>query len=455
MKTTILPIAFTAVAMGASLAPAQPACEPQRLASPLGALALRNGYDVATNGTHWFVSDDAARTPCATGLCQTGAVHVYEMVDDRLVHTQTIVPHDAQSFQSFGLSIAVDGDRLVVGSPLARWPDRTWWPGVVYVYEHDGEQWVEADRIGPPDEVFERFGVRVFLYGDEILVRDDLDRLYRYVHGPEGWTPVGSIHFDPAELTRDKGFGIRTASNEDWLFVAAFMDDSIRVNGGSVHVYRRMADGSLEFTQRLIVDGKARLGHGLDFDGVSLYAGAPLLSPEVDNQGGLVVFAFDGNQWVETQRLFHQNPGRENAFGGTVQVEGDRLVVVASGQFSGMSRGTTHLFRRDAQGQWFEDRRLIPNPPSHVPRLYGLELALSGGRLLASSVEEDAAYLFDLACNDCPADLDGDGQLTIFDFLTFQNLFAAGDLQADFDGDGELTIFDFLAIQTAFAVGCE
>ena len=54
----------------------------------------------------------------------------------------------------------------------------------------------------------------------------------------------------------------------------------------------------------------------------------------------------------------------------------------------------------------------------------------------------------------CPPDLDGDGSLTIFDFLVFQNLFIAGDLRADFDGDGSLTIFDFLAFQNAFDVGC-
>ncbi|MEO1007980.1 MAG: S8 family serine peptidase [Planctomycetota bacterium] len=54
----------------------------------------------------------------------------------------------------------------------------------------------------------------------------------------------------------------------------------------------------------------------------------------------------------------------------------------------------------------------------------------------------------------CPADFDGDGELTIFDFLAFQNAFDLGDPAADFDGDGELTIFDFLAFQNAFADGC-
>jgi len=55
----------------------------------------------------------------------------------------------------------------------------------------------------------------------------------------------------------------------------------------------------------------------------------------------------------------------------------------------------------------------------------------------------------------CRADIDGDGELTLFDFLAFQNLFDAGDPAADFDGDGGLTLFDFLAFQNEFDAGCE
>ncbi|UYV12975.1 MAG: hypothetical protein NCW75_01510 [Phycisphaera sp.] len=54
----------------------------------------------------------------------------------------------------------------------------------------------------------------------------------------------------------------------------------------------------------------------------------------------------------------------------------------------------------------------------------------------------------------CRADFDGDGSLTIFDFLAFQNAFDAGSRCADLDGDGILTIFDFLRFQNEFAAGC-
>ena len=55
----------------------------------------------------------------------------------------------------------------------------------------------------------------------------------------------------------------------------------------------------------------------------------------------------------------------------------------------------------------------------------------------------------------CYADFDGDGSLTIFDFLAFQNAFDSGDLIADCDADGSLTLFDFLCFQNEFDAGCE
>ena len=54
----------------------------------------------------------------------------------------------------------------------------------------------------------------------------------------------------------------------------------------------------------------------------------------------------------------------------------------------------------------------------------------------------------------CYADCDGSGDLDFFDFLCFQNAFAAGDPYADCDSSGALDFFDFLCFQNAFAASC-
>lgn len=81
---------------------------------------------------------------------------------------------------------------------------------------------------------------------------------------------------------------------------------------------------------------------------------------------------------------------------------------------------------------------------------------LAIGARLADGPELDGegrAYVL-LGRSVCPSDLDHDGALTIFDFLSFANFFEAGDPRADFDSDGELTVLDFLAFQNAFDAGC-
>lgn len=54
----------------------------------------------------------------------------------------------------------------------------------------------------------------------------------------------------------------------------------------------------------------------------------------------------------------------------------------------------------------------------------------------------------------CKADIDGDGALTIFDFIEFQILFVDQDPRADCDGNGIFNLFDFLAFQIEFDSGC-
>ncbi|MGD1917210.1 MAG: GC-type dockerin domain-anchored protein [Phycisphaerales bacterium] len=59
-----------------------------------------------------------------------------------------------------------------------------------------------------------------------------------------------------------------------------------------------------------------------------------------------------------------------------------------------------------------------------------------------------------VACDPCRADFDGDGVLTLFDFLAFQTAFTDMDPEGDFNCDGLFNTFDFLAYQDAFDDGC-
>jgi len=67
---------------------------------------------------------------------------------------------------------------------------------------------------------------------------------------------------------------------------------------------------------------------------------------------------------------------------------------------------------------------------------------------------QDASLAARLACMPCAADMDSDGQLTLFDFLEFQSAWDAQTQAGDFDHNGVFDLFDFLAFSNAFDAGC-
>ncbi|MFG0286186.1 MAG: GC-type dockerin domain-anchored protein [Phycisphaerales bacterium JB039] len=130
--------------------------------------------------------------------------------------------------------------------------------------------------------------------------------------------------------------------------------------------------------------------------------------------------------------------------------------LFAAGSFGASGSEPAHNIARWDGGRWdavgggLDSRavalQVIETPPLG-PALYVGGYFRQAGMTPSSRIAKWIA-------NRCRVDLDGDGALTLFDFLTFFNLFAAGDLAADFDGDGELTVFDFLAFQDEFGAGC-
>jgi hypothetical protein len=127
------------------------------------------------------------------------------------------------------------------------------------------------------------------------------------------------------------------------------------------------------------------------------------------------------------------------------------------------NRGDVVWSAGGGSGILFKDEgQIVRNPASLIPG--GSDWQIAKGfldnrrRMLTTATqfvpERNAIVLLTPTDLACPADLDGDGVLTLFDFLEFQNRFDAGDPTADFDGDGVLTLFDFLAFQNAFDAGC-
>jgi hypothetical protein len=111
--------------------------------------------------------------------------------------------------------------------------------------------------------------------------------------------------------------------------------------------------------------------------------------------------------------------------------------VEIPGQFKGLTTGPIEVRMRAA-----------------YIKFDGIDGSVTEAHGLPSGPEGAVAIEFSHTA-DCDADFDGDGALTVFDFLAFQNAFDLGLRSADFDGDGQINLFDFLAFQNAFDRGCK
>ena len=153
------------------------------------------------------------------------------------------------------------------------------------------------------------------------------------------------------------------------------------------------------------------------------------------------------------------------------------VAAVFTGFITVPESGIYTLFTNSDDGSklYLGDDEIVNNDGLHPMVEIGSEVALqagthalrvefferSGGAGLIMSIRGTDGIKRVVSADDlsrgvaCPVDFDGDGELTLFDFLAFQNAFDAGDLAADFDGDGSLTLFDFLAFQNQFDAGCD
>ena len=233
---------------------------------------------------------------------------------------------------------------------------------------------------------------------------------------------------------------IVTTANNNFQTADGWTVENISVTEGGWEIgtpdgFRGAPPRDFDGSGRAYVTGAAR---GMDLDGGPTI----LLSPRYDMSNA------PSNSQLSYARWFTNDDQRAGL------PDQDRLVV----QVSDNDGGTWVTLETvdDAMGgnQW---RQMIWNLADHINLTSQVRVRFVVSDNPNDSVTEaaiDAFRIEGLECGTCRADFDGDGDLTIFDFLAFQNAFATGDMRADFDGDGSLTIFDFLAFQNEFALGC-
>jgi len=366
-----------------------------------GHAAQLTGSTVAISGSVALVS--------ATGDYDygqnAGAVFAFRRTSQGWVQEQRLIPSQLGAFDRFGLGLAVDGDVAVVGAygqGVA---------GTVWVFRYAGGEWVVEDSLVPPDGVSgDSFGVSVAVSGNVILVgapgvddrATDAGAAYLYRFDGRAWQQEAKI-YAPDAAASDR-FGGKVALDGNVAAVGSVLNDDLGDASGSIYVYRYGGSSWAYEALLLSENGVAqdRLGSALAVSGNIIAAGMERYDLLNTRTGAALVFAYDGSRWSQRATLLASDGQYGDQFGYSIDVSGSTIVVGAPGRDSaGMSdSGAAYAFSFNGS-TWQETDLLLPQR-SWLGDTFGTAVAIDGTTVVAGAPNDD-----DLGNNS--------GSFTVFD----------------------------------------
>ena len=340
-----------------------------------------------------------------------------------LIEVKKLTASDAQTFDLFGVSVAVAGDTVIVGAVLEEAGGNGAGAGAAYVFQRDqggAGNWGEVTKLTASDaQAGDFFGGSVAVSGDTAVVgarSEDAEGnragaayvFQRNQGGVDNWGEVTKLTASDAQA--EDWFGFSVAVSGDTAVVGAVFESEGGNWGEVTKLTASDAQAGDRFGQSVAVSGETTVVGALAEDaGGGLY----------DDFGAAYVFQRDqggAGNWGEVQKLTASDAQALDAFGGTVAVSGDTAVVGAWGEDAGGSQaGAAYVFQRDqgSAGNWGEVKKLTASDTQAFDQ-FGSSVAVSGDTAVVGTPTEDAgssnagaAYVFER--KDPAGDTDGDG----------------------------------------------
>ncbi|GJM09613.1 MAG: hypothetical protein DHS20C11_18890 [Lysobacteraceae bacterium] len=276
----------------------------RRLTSIDGAADDGFGWAVAMSNTVAVVG-----APRADQLGEdTGAVYVFERDGNNWPLSATLFADPAADQALFGSSVAIDGERIVVGAFLdEHMGEQT---GAVYVFERvvvdDEPEWMMQQRLTASDgNPFDEFGFAVDISGDLLVVGapDDDDAsdiagaayVFEFMGAVKGigggWVEQAKLIASDAGIEEE--FGSSVGISDGVVLIGKHWDDALGTDAGSAYVFQSV-DGIWTEQSRLTAsDGAAgdEFAFAVGIDRLQGIVGARFHDSEGENAGAAYFFA--------------------------------------------------------------------------------------------------------------------------------------------------------------------
>lgn len=183
----------------------------------------------------------------STPISKAGSAYVFRRFGSQWVQEQKLTADDAQANDAFGSSVSIAGDTLAVGAISD--DDRGSAAGAVYMFLRSGTSWSQQAKLTASDgEAFDSFGYSVSMSGERVLVGSPFDNSplsdagSAYVFRRDGSTWVQEAHLFASDAAGGERYGRSVSMDGFHLVVGASRDSNERgFQAGSAYFYSRVA----------------------------------------------------------------------------------------------------------------------------------------------------------------------------------------------------------------------
>lgn len=310
------------------------------------------GYSVAVSGQ--IIAVGAPEDPTAGP--RRSAVHIFEKVDGSWIHTARLTVDEDQTNDYFGGSVDLSGDRLVVGAEGAN-VGMAQLQGAAYVFVKGPDGWVLEDKlVGADGSTYDLCAQSVAIEGDRVVVGcsgadnglgspySDAGAVYVFERNGNDWLQTAKL-VAPV-VAQYELLGRKVALQGDTIAAGA---PGVRVNGnvrqGAVDVFERVG-GAWQHRSRVVAsDGEAEesFGHqGFALTADRLYVGHTGNVVDGVPMGSVYSYRRDaGGQWLQAARFEAFDGPLAGTFGDWIGASGSTVMVGASTHDAG--RGAVYL----------------------------------------------------------------------------------------------------------------
>lgn len=389
------------LAMLPLILPAQQFVRTDRVVAPDRAKDDFLGRDMAISGRFAIMGSENGFIDIheSNFLDNSGSAYIYRKTSNgNWEFYQKLVSPDRQRLEFFGSSVAIDGNIAIVGADGSNFnelgQDSLRFAGAAYVFELNpaGDIWEFTKKLVPDDrEAQDHFGNKVSLSNNTVAITalyddpdtslgvsyEDVGSVYIFqktVHGQ--WFQITKLQ--PDSLYDHDLFGHDIDINGDRLVVGAIYANTNPIqnrhqSAGAAYFYERDANNQWNLVNKVFAsDFNAKDFFGAE---VALYNGTAAITAygddedslganHVDSAGSVYIFEFNGQNWVETQKVSASHREYHNMFGSSVDINDNFLVVGARRERdpppSHSVYGAVYVFVKE-NGKWKELQRIVEN----------------------------------------------------------------------------------------------